>query len=167
MTDPDSGGVPSVAFSPGGQVLAASDSNDHVYLWNVAASKRIATLAVPSDGGVQSVGFSPNGKTLAVGDGIVYLWDLAAKRKIATLSDPTPQIADDPSNSSDNATVRVAFSPDGTELAVADAVSNRAYLWDVATRQRIVIFTGHGRNDGGMTSVAFSPGGQALATGEA
>jgi WD40 repeat protein len=100
-----------------------------------------------------------------VGDGIVYLWDVAAARQIAALSVPTPAVPDDPSNSSDNSTVKAAFNRDGTRLAVADAVSNSAYLWDVATRKRIATFTSHGRNDG-MTSIAFSPAGKALVTGE-
>lgn len=72
---------------------------------------------------------SAGGKTLAVGDGIVYLWDVAAARQIAALSVPTPAVPDDPSNSSDDSTVKAAFSPDGKTLVTGEDHSDCIYLW--------------------------------------
>ena len=55
----------------------------------------------------------------------------------------------------------VAFSPDGTKLAVAGS-DHTARLWDVAAGRELLTFRGHKDT---IHSVAFSPDGQKLATG--
>jgi WD40 repeat protein len=55
----------------------------------------------------------------------------------------------------------VAFSPDGSTLAVA-AQDGRLTLWDVASRTRRGVLTGH---DGAVRAVAYQPGGALLASG--
>jgi serine/threonine-protein kinase len=59
----------------------------------------------------------------------------------------------------------VAFSPDGTTLAVGNfANTSTSYLWDVATRQITATLTGTGHTQ--INAVAFSPDGTAVADGD-
>jgi WD40 repeat protein len=71
------GGGFSEAFSPDGRLLAASDWNSHVQLWDLAAKHVVATLR-GHQGNVASLAFSPDGRTLATGgqDSTVRLWDV-------------------------------------------------------------------------------------------
>ena len=54
----------------------------------------------------------------------------------------------------------IAYSPDGTRLAVAGGIG--IWLYDTATHQEVALLTGH---TGGVWSVAFSPDGSTLASG--
>ena len=57
----------------------------------------------------------------------------------------------------------IAFSPDGTKLAIGTGTGNNMVeLWDVSTRKHIATFPGH---IGKVSSVAFSPDGTKLASG--
>jgi WD40 repeat protein len=95
LTGP-SGYVYSLAFSPGGRVLAAGNTDGSVWLWNLARPARpalIATLTGPS-GHVYSVAFGAGGHTVAAADssGLVWLWDTrasaAARAVCATAGQP-------------------------------------------------------------------------------
>jgi hypothetical protein len=55
-----------VKFSPDGHMLAASDWNGTVSLWNVATGQREKTIGAQK-AGVHSVAFAPDGRTLATG----------------------------------------------------------------------------------------------------
>lgn len=66
-----------VAFSPDGRLLAASDWNGTVTLWNVASGAREKTIT-DHQAGVLAVAFAPDGATLATGseDRQLRLWKL-------------------------------------------------------------------------------------------
>lgn len=147
----------SVAFNPSGNILAAGGftgpfaSAGVVRLWDVATRRQLGH-PINSATGIGSVAFSPDGKTLAFccSDGGVQLWDIATHRQLGpTLDGGGP----------------VTFSPNGKLLATGGVGMGAVRLWDVATRRQI----GHlliGDTAGPVVSVAFSPDGTILATGE-
>ena len=54
----------------------------------------------------------------------------------------------------------IAYSPDGTHLAVAGSIG--IWLYDTTTYQEVALLTGH---TGGVLSVSFSPDGRTIASG--
>ena len=116
--------VDSVAFSPDGQLLAASfDGN--TYLYQVSARSLVATLLDPGpQPGVEAVAFSPSGQVLAAGDhdGSTYLWDVANRTVTGTLT--TSAYSAQPK------VWAVAFSPNGQLLATGDH-SGVTNVWKV------------------------------------
>jgi WD40 repeat protein len=102
-------------------------------------------------GEVRSVAFNPDGKTLASGseDGTIKLWDVAIGKNLATLKLKVDEVEVN----------CVTFSPDGKTLA--GGTEERIELWDVASRKNTVSLT-HGD---AVLAIAFSPGGETLASG--
>ncbi len=141
----DSYGPQRLAFSPDGTLLASSDSN-LVKVWDSASGKALRTLTGHT-AEVWAVAFSRDGKRLATGgvDAAVQVWEVATGRLLRTLSGHTDAIelltfSPDGirlASASDDGTLKVwdsvagglifelasppisvAFSPDGTRLAV-------------------------------------------------
>src|SRR4029077_20019575 len=74
------------AFSPDGRLVVDWAENplgrsriDHVYVWDAATGRAVATLAAGPRPGATSAAFAPDGRTLATAsaDGIVRLWEVA------------------------------------------------------------------------------------------
>ncbi|MEV6844046.1 WD40 repeat domain-containing protein [Actinoplanes sp. NPDC051411] len=141
--------VPTVAFQPGGYLLASGGQDGEIILWDAARRQRTGQL--PGHRlAVRSLQFSPDGTRLASAssDGTVMIWDVARRRAVRTLTGHT------------GAVTGLAFSPDGTRLA-STGVDRTVRLWRVADGAPLARLRGPG---GSRPEVAFSPDGVKLAS---
>jgi WD40 repeat protein len=110
------GGVPVVAFSPNGELLAAGGKDKSVSLWKVATVERVHRItALPE--AVQTLAFHPDGRLLAVSSGgTARLWDTRSWQAVADVPpDPGGEFWS------------LAFSSDGMCLAGSGEAGVR--LW--------------------------------------
>ena len=138
-----------LTFSPDGRRLASGGSDHTVRLWKLA-SPAAPTLLHGHRGAVQSVLFSKDGNQLYTGsnDRTVKVWDVSAQESTNLLRHS-------------GYTADVAFSPDGTLIAVADYIAQTAVLWRLPDQRWIGTL---GKHSGACTGVKFSPDGNLLAT---
>jgi RNA polymerase sigma factor (sigma-70 family) len=159
--------VMSMAFSPDGKALASGGQRyDAVLrLWDVATGDEL--FALKGHGGeVRSVAFSPDGKTVASGsmDKTIRLWDPMTGKEKGRLTGHTEDV------------MAVAFSPDGKLLA-SGSFDRTVRLWNPATSKQLwqaeedeagnastLTSSSRFRINRGITAVAFSPDGKAVAT---
>ncbi|MBI4781429.1 MAG: hypothetical protein HY785_08885 [Oscillatoriophycideae cyanobacterium NC_groundwater_1537_Pr4_S-0.65um_50_18] len=83
------GGIITVAFSPDGQKLAASDTRGEIHIWQIHSGQKLLTLN-GHHSWVFSLVFSPNAISLASAsdDYTVKLWDIATGACLQTLKGP-------------------------------------------------------------------------------
>jgi WD40 repeat protein len=138
--------VRSVAFSPDGTLLAASDARGDILLWRLADYQHVATLAGHTST-VSAIAFSPNGQLLASGsyDSTVRLWDFRSGQCLKILDAHPGEVSG------------IAFSPDGQFLA-SSHWHFTARLWAVKTGQCLRTF-----EHSFFLGVAFIPVGKILA----
>jgi WD40 repeat protein len=151
------GGVPDVAYSPDGGLLASICADGSVKLWDANSGALVLTFGSGSGEAGSSVAFSPDGKILAAAwTTQVFLWDARSGEKLSMIS-----------GQSTGTTVgynlgvgQISFSPDGKHLALAnlDGVSQ---VWEVDNHNQVLSLSN------GMQppkAIAYSPDGKLLAT---
>ncbi len=144
--------VTAVAFSPDGKLLASTGLDGVVIVWNCEQWSRLFSITPASrDRSNTCLKFSPTGSLIATGHGV---YETTSGR----------QVADFAANSSTQDSVSaLSFSADGRLLACVISNHGKILLWDaVQWRLLTQLDVVHLQ----LTSVAFSPDGQRLATGE-
>lgn len=144
------GAVLSVAFSPGGKVLAAGTANGDIWLYQMPESVLLHTCSGHTDG-VWGLSFSSDGQVLASSsdDATVRLWNVATGEMRRLLTSHSDRVRS------------VAFSRDGQMLA-SGSDDRRICLWESASGRLLRTLSGH---RDGVRSVAFHPSGRWLASG--
>jgi len=125
------------AFSPDGRVLACGGKAGQIQLWNVPSGDNLPPLTVPAQGIALETAFSPDGSLFAAahvspgfdGQAGITLWDFRTRAVLRTLHKDRTLAA-----------MAMAFSADGTSLAVASANSSVTLL-DSGTGRDLTTFS--------------------------
>ncbi|MDQ0763070.1 caspase, EACC1-associated type [Streptomyces canus] len=184
-------GVGSMDFTPDGKVLVTASTDHTVRLWNPATGKSTRTLGGGADDYVYNMVLSPDGTTIATwgGTASTQLWNRATGERTIDVGSPGGGVFSpdstlfayssgtgvrlrsvDPTVDSDQ-TARggvgrpFRFSPDSKTIATNTYGSNdpAVLVWDVTTGVHTATLPGGSRK---LTSLAFTPNGQTLATAD-
>jgi WD40 repeat protein/transcriptional regulator with XRE-family HTH domain len=129
--------VGDAAFSPNGTRLATASWDRQVIVWDITTGQELFALAGHSSI-VNSVAFSPDGvRVITSGDDkTTRVWNVSSSREVLTLVNGPAIKAQEGA--------RLAYSPEGTGLAVAAAYSDpTAKIWDMTTGKLLFSLTGH------------------------
>lgn len=147
-----------IAYSADGRTLAASAKDRTVRLWDVAHPNRpVARGVLPTDG-LAAIAYQPGGHMLAVQtQRSLTLWDV---------TDPAHPVSRAHRSSPAALPPDIAFNPDGSVLAVADA-HGVVHLWNTRSAGRLAPLPHLTAGAPDVHAVAFAPDGSTLAVGTA
>jgi WD40 repeat protein len=145
----DPRGVPSVAISPDGHLLASGGEGGAIRLWDAVSGEPVRTLQA-HEKIVWALAFNPDGRRLASAsdDQTAIVWNVRDGRVLHRLQGHRGTVSD------------VAFAPDGRRLATASG-DGMIRLWDVEEGRLIRTYTGH---ENFVHDVDISPDGRLLAS---
>ena len=154
--------IRSIAFNPDGSLMASGSQDNTIMLWDMKTRQPLKKLSGHLNS-LTNVAFSPDGRILASGseDTTIILWDVEKGQAIGQ-----------PLSGHSRIVRSVAFNPDGKTLA-SGGDDGKIILWDVQTRDIVgelqIEYIDPGLNikvSSPVLSVAFSPDGSTLASGD-
>lgn len=150
------GQVVNVAFSPNGSTLSSSGIDGAVFLWDVPTGLLRHSLTGHGEGWVRGLAWSPQGGLLASGgqkDRRIRFWNPRTGEQERELVQP-----------SDDSAGCLAFHPSRNLLASSSESEGRGrvHLWDLDGNTIRGTLSAHEQS---LLRIAFSPGGQHLASG--
>jgi WD40 repeat protein len=143
---PGHAGVPALAFSPNGSVLASASHDGRVILWNAINGEKIQDH--PGFRGlVATIAFSPDGRMLACGDfdGAIRIWEVSSWEELARFDRRQGQQI-----------WSVGFSPNGQYFAASG--DGGVSIWSIVdgTRPKFKAIPGPPADRLMLTSLRFS-----------
>lgn len=152
MTD-----IPAIAFTPGGDRLAAGSTDNNIYLW--VSDGTFVKKLVKHTGDVTALAYSPNGTLLVSGDstGEVHVWNAATGDYAVSLTKRSAKIT------------RLRFTSDGAYLGVSFGTTVEIYaaptLTTVGELYKAYTTSGGVTDGTNVNDFAFSPNGVDLVMG--
>ncbi len=136
-----------VGFTPEGELFATCGGDKTVKLWTILGGKMV--YEVQHDGVVREFAFSPDGRQGAsvTGHGELAVWDGATGARLASFRHGSAN--------------RLAWHPDGRELAVSTGDVVQIYNWE---QRRHVRTLSHQTGRNGFIAMAYNADGSRLAS---
>lgn len=153
------GGVPNVAYSPDGKLLASIGADGKIKLWDATSGAHLRLLDAELNEFGSSIAFTPDGSLLAAAYVTqVVIWDVQTGKSLSSIS-----------GESIGTTVgynlgvgQISFSQDGSLLAVAN-MDGAPKIWDWKNQQEVLTLTVDDMTP--AKAIAFSPDDKYLAGG--
>lgn len=141
-----------LSYSSDGQYIATGGDDGKIKIWNTVSGFCFVTFSEHSFA-ISAVEFAKQGQVLfsASLDGTVRAFDLVRYRNFRTFTSPSPvQFSS------------LAVDDSGEVVAAGSTDSFQIFMWSVQTGKLLDVLSGH---EGPVSSLAFSPTGNILASG--